>query len=115
MGLTYLATQMAMNQIADKFGMAESSVQNSLNRLLDFLFSMSDEVIRWQTEAERERSQQLFQALGKTKNGKHGLPHVICFIDGCHIEIPKSAVSKQSYYNRIHMLWHEYPQLGITR
>ncbi|KAH9364185.1 hypothetical protein HPB48_015665 [Haemaphysalis longicornis] len=99
-GLRYLATQMTMNHIADKFDVAESSVQNSLNRLLDFLFSISEEVIRWPTETERERSFQAFRTMAKTKSGKQGLPNVIGCIDGCHIEIPKPAVSEHSYYNR---------------
>ncbi|KAK8787336.1 hypothetical protein V5799_022886 [Amblyomma americanum] len=55
-GLTYLATQMTVNHIADKFDVAESSVEVCLNRLLEFLFIISAEIIRWSTPAERERS-----------------------------------------------------------
>ncbi|KAH9373063.1 hypothetical protein HPB48_019045 [Haemaphysalis longicornis] len=98
-GLTYLAMQITMNHIADKFDVAESSVQNNLNRLLDFLFSISEEIIRCPAETERERSFQAFRTMAKTKSGKQGLPNVIGCIDGCHIEIPKPAVSEHSYYN----------------
>ncbi|KAH7979687.1 hypothetical protein HPB49_010564 [Dermacentor silvarum] len=47
--LTCLSTQVSMAQTADKFDVAESSVQNGLNRLLDFLLSISEEAIKWST------------------------------------------------------------------
>ncbi|XP_077551853.1 uncharacterized protein LOC144166070 [Haemaphysalis longicornis] len=38
--------------------------------------------------------------MAKTKSGKQGFPNVIGCIDGCHVEIPKPAVSEHSYCNR---------------
>lgn len=43
--LTYIATLVSMAHKADRFDVPESSVQSGLNRLMDFLFSISEEVI----------------------------------------------------------------------
>ncbi|KAH7971599.1 hypothetical protein HPB52_000342 [Rhipicephalus sanguineus] len=51
--LSYLGTQNSMYRIADTFDVSESSVSLCLKRVLEFLFSISEEVIAWPSDQER--------------------------------------------------------------
>ncbi|KAK8773589.1 hypothetical protein V5799_011877 [Amblyomma americanum] len=77
--LTYLTTQTSMVQIADKFDVAESSVQNSLNRVL--LFSMSEQVITWPNEEERRRSHKRFEEEGNKEGWPDCLKALVALTD----------------------------------
>ncbi|KAH9378028.1 hypothetical protein HPB48_011912 [Haemaphysalis longicornis] len=57
-----------MNHIADKFDVAESSVQNSLNRLLDFLFSIPEERKEDFNRLHRQQRVTIEGAFGLLKN-----------------------------------------------
>lgn len=94
--LSYLGTQNSMYRIADTFDVSESSVSLCLKRVLDFLFSISDEVIAWPSDQERANIKAGFAA---RSDGK-GPRNTIGCIDGCHIEIPHQNESPASYYNR---------------
>ncbi|KAM7313294.1 protein ALP1-like [Ixodes scapularis] len=94
--LSYVGTRATMYQIADRFDITESSVHLCIERVLNFLNSISAQIITWPDQERRRRSQAGF--LRKTK-GKG--PHkTIGAIDGCHVEILRPTESPNSYYNR---------------
>ncbi|XP_070390216.1 uncharacterized protein [Dermacentor albipictus] len=95
--LTYIATQQTMYHIADKFDVSESTVHAALNRVLDFIFSISAREVCWPDRDEKERSKRAFMGLVRRRSG---LPDVIGAIDGCHVRISRPSESEQSYYNR---------------
>lgn len=64
--------------------------------MLDFLNSVSAEVIAWPDRQEQERSKAGFLA----KSDGKGPQNTIGCIDGCHVEINKPTESPNSYYNR---------------
>ncbi|KAL1420563.1 hypothetical protein MTO96_004517 [Rhipicephalus appendiculatus] len=94
--LSYLGTQNSMYRIADTFDVSESSVSLCLKRVLDFLFSISEEVIVWPSDQERANIKAGFAA---RSDGK-GPRNTVGCVDGCHIEIPHQKESSASYYNR---------------
>ncbi|KAL1481390.1 hypothetical protein MTO96_034497 [Rhipicephalus appendiculatus] len=94
--LSYLGSQTSMYKIADTFDVSESSVSLCLRRILQFLFSISAEIIRWPTGAEREACKAGFLTRSKGK----GPRSTFGCVDGCHIEILKPKESPASYFNR---------------
>lgn len=94
--LCYLGGQCSMYSLADRFDIAVSTVHSCVERMLDFLNSVSAEVIAWPDRQEQERSKAGFLA----KSDGKGPQNTIGCIDGCHVEINKPTESPNSYYNR---------------
>ncbi|KAK8765434.1 hypothetical protein V5799_031957 [Amblyomma americanum] len=94
--LGYLGTQCSMYALADHFDVSVSSVHACVERVLDFLKSISSSVIVWPNHEQQERSKASFLA----KSGGKGPRNTIGCVNGGHIEINKPDVSPQSYYNR---------------
>ncbi|XP_072140969.1 uncharacterized protein [Dermacentor andersoni] len=94
--LCYLGGQCSMYSLADRFDLAVSTVHSCVVRMLDFLNSVSEEVIAWPGRQEQERSKASFLA----KTGGKGPQNTVGCIDGCHVEINKPTESPHSYYNR---------------
>ncbi|KAH7949604.1 hypothetical protein HPB49_012666 [Dermacentor silvarum] len=87
--LTYLGTQTTMYAIADKFDVCESSVHTSIQRVLDFLMSISARDIKWPDSNDVVRSKRAFRAL-----------NTVGAWNGCHIRISRPSESEHSYFNR---------------
>lgn len=94
--LSYLGHQCSMYSLADRFDIAESSVQACVDRVLAFLNAVSEEVIAWPNAEEKERCKAGFLA----KSSGKGPRNTIGCIDGCHIEINTPRESPHSYFNR---------------
>ncbi|KAK8772737.1 hypothetical protein V5799_024017 [Amblyomma americanum] len=94
--LGYLGHQNGMYSLADRFDMSVSSVSACVNRVLDFLNSISASVIAWPDQRQQERIKAAFLA----KTGGKGPRNTIGCVDGSHVEINRPAESPQSYYNR---------------
>ncbi|KAH6932188.1 hypothetical protein HPB50_003642 [Hyalomma asiaticum] len=87
----------SMYNLADRFNLAVSTVHSSVEQMLDFLNSMSAEVIVWPHRQEQERSKTGFLV----KSAGKGPQNTIGCIDGCHIEITKPTESPSSYYTLV--------------
>ncbi|XP_037513266.1 putative nuclease HARBI1 [Rhipicephalus sanguineus] len=94
--LSYLGSQSSMYSLADRFDVSESSVHTCIERVLDFLNSISEEVISWPDSHEQERIKTGFLVRSEGK----GPRNTIGCVDGCHIEIKKPEESSHSYFNR---------------
>ncbi|KAH7979011.1 hypothetical protein HPB49_007772 [Dermacentor silvarum] len=94
--LSYIGSQSSMYCLADRFDLSESSVLVCIERLFNFLNSISGEVIAWPSGHDQERTKAGFLV----KSSGKGPRNTIGCIDGCHIEINKPTESSQSYFNR---------------
>ncbi|XP_077508859.1 uncharacterized protein LOC144120379 [Amblyomma americanum] len=94
--LGYRGSQCSMYSLADKFDISESSVHACIERLLNFLHSISGEVISWPSQQERERIKAGFLS----KSAGKGPRNTIGCVDGCHVEINTPTESAPSYFNR---------------
>ncbi|KAH8009291.1 hypothetical protein HPB51_014427 [Rhipicephalus microplus] len=83
-----------MYSLADRFDIPESSVCTCIERVLNFLLSISEEVISWPDSREKERIKTGFLLRSE------GPRNTIGCVDGCHIEIKKLEESPHSYFNR---------------
>ncbi|KAH7959370.1 hypothetical protein HPB49_010622 [Dermacentor silvarum] len=84
-----------MYRLADRFDVAESSVQTCVDKILAFLNVLSAEVIAW-LNAKKGRCKAGFVS---RSDGKV-LRNTIGCIEGCHIEINTPSESAPSYSNR---------------
>ncbi|KAH8038889.1 hypothetical protein HPB51_003911 [Rhipicephalus microplus] len=94
--LSYLGSQSSMYSLAKRFDISESSVRTCIERVLNFLLSISEEVISWPDSREQERIKTGFLLRSEGK----GPRNTIGCVDGCHIEIKKPEESPHSYFNR---------------
>ncbi|XP_050042541.1 uncharacterized protein [Dermacentor andersoni] len=94
--LSYLGSQCSMYSIADRFDVTESSVHACIERVLNLLHSMSEEVIAWPDQQQQERSKGGFLI----KSAGKGPRNTIGCVDGSHIEINTPTESPHSYFNR---------------
>ncbi|XP_024888709.1 protein ANTAGONIST OF LIKE HETEROCHROMATIN PROTEIN 1-like [Temnothorax curvispinosus] len=79
--------------MADRFGISISSVFRVLRRVIAWLMTKLDEVIRWPQGHDIATTIESFCA-------KQGISNVLGAIDGTHIRIEKPAVFAQDYCNR---------------
>ncbi|KAH8009945.1 hypothetical protein HPB51_023001 [Rhipicephalus microplus] len=94
--LSYLGSQSSMYSLAYRFDISELSVRTCIERVLNFLLSISEEVISWPDSREQERIKTGFLLRSEGK----GPRNTIGCVDGCHIEIKKPEESPHSYSNR---------------
>ncbi|KAH9365796.1 hypothetical protein HPB48_000046 [Haemaphysalis longicornis] len=94
--LCYLGGQCSMYSLADRFDIAVSTVHSCVERMLDFLNSLSAEMITWPDRQEQECSKAGFLA----KSDDKGPQNTVGCIDGCHVEINKPTESPNSYCNQ---------------
>ncbi|XP_037529355.1 uncharacterized protein LOC119406695 [Rhipicephalus sanguineus] len=94
--LSYLGSQCSMYSIADRFDVTESSVHACIDRVLNLLQSLSEEVITWPDQQQQERIKAGFLA----KSVGKGPRSTIACVDGCNVEINTPSESAHSYFNR---------------
>ncbi|KAK5647836.1 hypothetical protein RI129_002728 [Pyrocoelia pectoralis] len=80
--------------VADRFGISQSTLFKIIRRVINFLSNLSSEVIVWPTDDEKNEIEAWF----RNKN----FVGVIGAIDGTHIKIDKPAEDPDSYLNRKH-------------
>ncbi|XP_052696058.1 putative nuclease HARBI1 [Crassostrea angulata] len=92
--LWYLGGSDSIIRIADRFGIAESSVVVCRNRIIDtILNNLKSKFINWQ------HAEILEQTIDKFHQ-RNGFPGVIGALDGTHISIKAPTENPQSYINR---------------
>ncbi|XP_071581856.1 putative nuclease HARBI1 [Temnothorax nylanderi] len=91
--LWYIANTEPLRTMADRFGISISSVFRVLRRVIAWLMTKLDEVIRWPQGHDIVTTIESFCA-------KQGISNVLGAIDGTHIRIEKPAVFAQDYCNR---------------
>lgn len=79
--------------MADRFGISISSVFRVLRRVIAWLMTKLEEVIRWPQGHNIVTTTENFRA-------KQGIQNVLGAIDGTHIRIEKPAAFAQDYCNR---------------
>lgn len=89
----YLANRNSFREISDRFGVTMSAAHNCLTRVLNFLCSMKDEIIKWPSIDRRITIKQAFAR-------NNGIVGAMGAIDGSHIEIVKPTENQDSYINR---------------
>lgn len=94
--LSYLGSRNSMYKIAGTFDVSEPFVSFCLSRVLEFLFSISSDVISWPMGAEREASKGPFLSWSQGK----GPSNSVGCLDGSDTEILKPKESSSSYLNR---------------
>ncbi|KAH7975820.1 hypothetical protein HPB52_005501 [Rhipicephalus sanguineus] len=73
--LAYLGHQCCMYSLADRFNIAESSVQTCVDRILAFLNAISEEAIAWPNDEEKERDKAGFLARSSGKGVRTAQHH----------------------------------------
>lgn len=92
--LWYLANTEPFRSIADRFGLAMSTVYCIVDETIQWLCSISCDFIRWpKSDAEKAEIAANFAKCGR-------FPHVIGLIDSSHIKIRAPILHKIDYYNR---------------
>lgn len=92
--LWYLGGSDSIIRIADRFGIAESSVVVCRNRIIDTIFNnLKSKFINW------PHAEVLEQTIDKFHQ-RNGFPGVIGALDGTHISIKAPTENPQSYINR---------------
>ncbi|XP_032677836.1 putative nuclease HARBI1 [Odontomachus brunneus] len=91
--LWYLAGQSAMENGADRFGVAPSTIYHEVHRIVDILCALSHKFIVWPEENECAAIRQQFY-------DRAGYPGVIGAIDGCHVTVLAPANDHDSYADR---------------
>ncbi|KAL1426860.1 hypothetical protein MTO96_017937 [Rhipicephalus appendiculatus] len=80
----------------NRFDVTESCVHACIERVLNHLQSMSEEVIAWPDQQQQERIKAGFLA----KSAGKGPRSTIGCVDGCHVETHAPSESAHSYINR---------------
>lgn len=91
--LWYIANTEPLHTMADRFGISISSVFRVLRRVLAWLMTKLDEVIRWPQGHNIVMTIENFRA-------KQGISNILGAIDETHIRIEKPAAFAQDYCNR---------------
>ena len=94
MMLWYMASSCTYRQLANFFGVTESTASHCVRALIDLTVGeLMDRFICWPNEEECDQISRMYQAL-------KGFPNVVGFIDGTHIPIQKPSERGNDYYNR---------------
>ncbi|XP_026826173.1 putative nuclease HARBI1 isoform X2 [Ooceraea biroi] len=78
--------------VADRFGIALSTLYYIITRVTEFIMSLAPQFIRYLTAVEKEETSNYFR--------EKGFPGIIGAIDGSHIRIDKPVLDADSYINR---------------
>lgn len=97
----YLSNLETFRQISDRFNVCLSAAHTSVRRVVKFLLSIKNQIIKWPNNQRREVIKQEFLL-------KSGINNIIGVIDGSHIEINKPQIDGDVYFNR-----KGYPSLLI--
>lgn len=89
----YLAHQDTLNEISDRFNVAESTVLYEVEYVINILVNLRSRYIIWPRENDCEVIATEFEA-------RAGFPGVVGSIDGTHISIVPPAAQQMSYANR---------------
>lgn len=93
MTLHYLSKKTGQSDEAELFDMSQSSVHRIVARVLQWMVSLSREVIVWPSGAKAREVAEAFEAIA-------GISGCIGAIDGSHIPIQKPHIDGDDYYNR---------------
>lgn len=88
-----LATPDSYRSISERFGVARSTAWFSVKRVVRAIYSIRNQIIRWPTHEEAQRTWTNMQML-------YGFPKVLGVIDGTHINIARPKRDAISYINR---------------
>lgn len=91
--LWYIANTEPLRTMADRFGISISSVFRVLRRVVAWLMTKLDVVIKWPQGQNIISTIECFRA-------KQGIANVLGAIDGTHIQIEKPAMYARDYCNR---------------
>ena len=91
--LWYLSNTCSIRMIADRFGVAESSVILIVRRVCKAISFQANNIIKWPT------GDRLKVVVGEFNEMK-GLPGIVGLLDGCHLPIPAPEDDPDSYINR---------------
>lgn len=105
--LRYFATGGNYRSIGDHHGVSKSSVSRIVDEVVQFLISLSREIIKWpRTLDEQMANAQLFYR-------KYGKPCTIGVIDGTHISIIRPTPDRENaFFNR--KMYHSLNVLVIV-
>lgn len=91
--LWFIAHEAAgFRDVADRFGIAISTLHKTLQRVVIFVSNLSGQVIKWPDDEHKRIIENNFN--------ENGFPGVIGAIDGCHVKIDKPENDPESYINR---------------
>jgi len=93
--LWYLGNLTSQREIAERFNISQGHLSHLVKVVVDFLCSMSKDVIHWPTEGEIVQTEVDFKAMAN-------FPGVVGAIDGCQIPILAPEYCQQDYLNRNH-------------
>lgn len=91
--LWYLGTQSTHREISQMFGVAESTVFECVQRVIDVLCNASQQVIRWPSLREIVEIEREFELIG-------GFPGVVGALDGSHVSVKAPAETQGDYADR---------------
>ncbi|XP_071571066.1 putative nuclease HARBI1 [Temnothorax nylanderi] len=91
--LYYLAHQISMTQIGDKFDVATSTISHCVTTWINCVLKLVPTLIQWPTINERVSIEEKFRNLA-------GFPGVIGAIDGCHLNVMAPSMQQKCYQNR---------------
>lgn len=92
--LWYLANEDSFREMANLFGVSESTVHKIVNEVVNVLAKVSPQFIKWPTQEQASFIEDGFF------NKKKKMQHILGAIDGCHINIRKIGKSNLDYINR---------------
>jgi len=93
--LWYLGNLSSQREISEIFHISQGQLSKTVKCVVDFLCSMSGEVIRWPTVAEMAHIETEFKVLAN-------FPGTVGAIDGCHIPILAPEYCQADYLDRNH-------------
>lgn len=88
-----LATPDSYRSVSERFGIAKSIAWISVKRVVQAIYSIRHQFIKWPNYEEAQRT-------WTTVYAKHGFPKVLGAIDGTHINIAKPNQDANSYIDR---------------
>ncbi|XP_066603752.1 putative nuclease HARBI1 [Prorops nasuta] len=91
--LWYIGNTEPLRTLSDRFDVSISSIFRILRRIVSWLLTRIDDVIKWPSEDD------IFDKINGFKQ-KQGIDNCIGAIDGCHIRIQKPSESSEVYCNR---------------
>ncbi|XP_066589563.1 uncharacterized protein [Prorops nasuta] len=92
-GIYILATPDSYRSISERFGIARSTAWKCLKRVVEAIYSIRNQFIKWPTEQEAQKTWENIYR-------RHKFPKVLGAIDGTHIYIAKPKEDSVDYINR---------------
>ncbi|XP_045118684.1 protein ALP1-like isoform X1 [Portunus trituberculatus] len=93
MGLWFLGNKATYREMAELFGLSESTVFSSVQLFINIICNVGYNYIKWPTMTEAKENSTKFKFMA-------GFPGVVGALDGCHIQIKAPTEAQADYINR---------------